>query len=95
MNTHTPNPEQSESAPPTAGNINDAIRWLRANEQAISLALPIETPGVCYQAGWLDRLNVRVQQWEAGDTPLNLAVCYILLPLRAIKKILATSLHSK
>lgn len=58
---------------------------MRANKQRILQALPIETPGVTYQTGWLETVHCRVQQWENKEAPLNLAVCYILLPLRAVK----------
>lgn len=83
--------ERAPKQPPTDAlpapeDIDNAIRWLRANEQKIRQALPIKTLGVTYLQGWSETVHCRAQQWENKEIPLNLAVCYILLPLRAVRE---------
>ncbi|MEL6554895.1 MAG: hypothetical protein AAFQ63_15735 [Cyanobacteria bacterium J06621_11] len=82
--TNNNNNQSPQKTSPTPEDVDSAIRWLRANEQRILQALPLKTPGVTYLEGWLETVLSRAQQWEKKKTPFNLAVCYILLPLRAV-----------
>ena len=82
--------EQPKDTPATAETVNNAIRWFRANEQAIAQALPLHTPGVTFGPAWpTQTLAKYIQSWEAGTLRLPLAVAYVVNPLRIIKKALS------
>lgn len=73
-------------APATAETVNNAIRWYRANEAAITQALPLHTPGVTFGEAWpAGTLAKYIQAWEAEALGLKLAEAYIINPLRTIK----------
>lgn len=71
-------------SPPTKEDIDRAVVWYEANQDAIAAALPIRTPGVLYKKRCLKPLSRAVEAWKAGETPPNLADCYIYRPIKAL-----------
>ena len=70
----------------TAQTVNTAIRWYRAQADAISQALPLTTPGVTFGKAWpASTLEKQIEMWESGTLSLPLAAAYIVNPLRIIK----------
>lgn len=83
--------EQPKNTLATAETVNNAIRWFRANEQAIAQALPLDTPGVTFGPAWpTQTLAKYIQSWEAGALGVKLAAAYIVNPLKTIRKELST-----
>ena len=68
----------------TDENIDKAIAWYEANLDVVAAALPISTPGVLYKKGYSEPLSRPIKAWKDGKTPLNLAICYIYRPIKAL-----------
>jgi len=66
----------------TAENIDKAIAWYEEHEEAIAAALPIHVPGILYKPGCQQLLASKIADWRKGETPLNLADCYVRKPIR-------------
>jgi len=65
--------------------IDNAIRWLRINQNAIAQALPIATPGRVFGASWLEILESYITKYHDGAISNFCAVAYIVNPLVIIR----------
>lgn len=67
--------------------IDNAIRWLRINQDAIAQALPIATPGRVFGDSWLDTLEPYITRYQSSDGSMSnfCAVAYIVNPLVIIR----------
>jgi hypothetical protein len=72
----------------TPERINRAIAWYRQNQASIQAALPLQTQGRLFKAGWPDALERLIALWEAGSTPVNLAAIYIYRPIALVAQVL-------
>lgn len=82
----SPTAKKPEHPPATAETVDNAIRWFRANEQAISALLPLQTPGVTFGIAWPTKtLSKYIESWEAEVMGVKLAAAYIVSPLRIIR----------
>ena len=66
-----------KSEPVTRERVDAAIFWYRQHKAEIKSALPLEVPGLTFQAGWVDSLEKQIELWESGSSPLKLAEIYI------------------
>jgi hypothetical protein len=72
----------------TPERINRAIAWYRQHQGDIEAALPLQTQGRLFKAGWPDALERSIVLWEAGSAPVNLATIYIYRPIVLIAQVL-------
>ena len=75
----------------SAQNIDAAIAWYEPHQEEVAAALPISVSGIKYKDGCLESVTRYVCLWREGDLSLNLAICYLYVPVshfyRAMEKI--------